>query len=367
MATVVERFREIPDRLTVGTQLGLAAALLVFLIIAPSVLRAYLVGLLALVMIFSIFAISVNLLAGWAGLVAVGHAGIMAAAGYGIAYISRGGGSYPLQITVGIAIGMLTSLIFGVMAMRTSKVYFLMITIAQGMIVWGLVYRLSSITGGENGIREIRRPPMVAEYWHYYYLCLVAFLLAYALMWVIARSPMGLTLQGMRDSETRIVALGYNPALYKLYGFVLSGVFATTAGVLYVYYHEFISPATADFMRSAHAVLMVILGGVGTLTGPVVGAGIVVWIENVLSGYISRWPTVMGILFILTILFARDGLVGGATRTWRRYVPLPADAAPKGGAAPVLGVDADPTSVRETATSDRVGTSEAAPSGSTDT
>jgi branched-chain amino acid transport system permease protein len=149
----------------------------------------------------------------------------------------------------------------------------------------------------------------------------VVFLVCFALVWLITRSPLGLTLQGLRDSESRAVALGYNPALYKCYAFVISGFFATVAGVLHVYYDQFISPSSAEFLRSGIGVLMVILGGVGTLAGPLVGAAIVTWMENVVSGFIGRWPTVMGLIFIFVVLFARDGLVGGASRLWRIAVP----------------------------------------------
>jgi branched-chain amino acid transport system permease protein len=298
-------------------QLALAAAAIAVVFAAPLFLRPYLVGLLSLTLIFALLAMSINLLAGWVGLVSVGHAGIMASAGYGVAYVAREGGGHGLQIAVGLGIGLLASLVFGVMAMRTREVYFLMITLAQGMIVWGLTYRMAGITGGENGLRGILRPPVVAPYWNYYYLCVVVFLVCFALVWLITRSPLGLTLQGLRDSESRAVALGYNPALYKCYAFVISGFFATVAGVLHVYYDQFISPSSAEFLRSGIGVLMVILGGVGTLSGPLVGAAIVTWMENVVSGFVGRWPTVMGLIFIVVVLFARDGLVGGASRLWR--------------------------------------------------
>lgn len=303
-----------------ATQAVLGVVVVAFLVAAPSLLKPYLVGLLAIVMIFGLFAMSVNLLAGLAGLISLGHAGIMAVAAYGVAYVAQEGGAFGVQVATGVAAGVLVSTLFGVMAMRTGEIYFIMITLAQGMIVWGVAWSLSTVTGGENGIRGVYRPSFLAAYWHYYYLCLAVFLLAFALVWLISRSPVGLSLRGIRDSSTRMVALGYNPALYKLYAFVLSGILATAAGVLYVYYYEFISPASAAFLSSAQGVLMVILGGVGTLSGPLVGAGIVVWIENIVSVYLDRWPTVMGLTFIVVILFARDGLVGGMSRLWRRFV-----------------------------------------------
>lgn len=311
-----ETSRWAPGR-TRAVQLAALAVGLVAAFSAPMYLRPYLVGLLSLTLISALFAMGINLLAGWAGLVSVGHAGIMAAAGYGVAYVATEGGGYGAQLAAGVGVGMLVSVIFGVMSMRTSEVYFLMITLALGMVVWGLTYRLAGITGGENGLRGILRPPPVAPYWNYYYLCLVVFLVAFGALWLITRSPLGLVLRGLRDSESRAMALGYNPPLYKCYAFVISGVFATAAGILFVYYNQFISPASAEFLQSGIGVLIVILGGVGTLTGPLVGAAVITWMENIVSGFIGRWPTVMGLLFIVVVLFARDGLVGGAGRLWR--------------------------------------------------
>jgi branched-chain amino acid transport system permease protein len=155
---------------------------------------------------------------------------------------------------------------------------------------------------------------------------------------LITRSPLGLTFQGLRDSETRMVALGYRPELYRFYAFILSGFFATLAGILYVYQHEFISPAAAEFMTSGHGVLMMILGGVGTLTGPLVGSFVIVFIENVVSAHVGRWPTVMGLMFIFTVLFARRGIVGAITALWSRTR--------WGVSGPHTGSDADPAETR---------------------
>jgi branched-chain amino acid transport system permease protein len=334
-------------------QAGGVAAALAVAFAAPLFLRPYLVGLLSVTLIFALLAMSINLLAGWVGLISVGHAGIMASAGYGVAYIARQGGSHALQIAVGFGIGLLASLIFGVMAMRTREVYFLMITLAQGMIVWGLTYRMAGVTGGENGLRGILRPPAVAPYWNYYYLCVVVFLACFALIWLITRSPLGLTLQGLRDSESRARALGYNPALYKCYAFVISGFFATVAGVLHVYYDQFISPSVAEFLRSGIGVLMVILGGVGTLIGPLVGAAIITWMENVVSGVIGRWPTVMGVMFIVVVLFARDGLVGGAHRLWRWWHRRRSAYSEQGAAGPPTAPTTVGVATRTTSASPR--------------
>lgn len=299
-------------------RLVLGLAVLGFGLAAPYVVDSYLVGIISNGLIFGLFAMSINLLAGWVGLVSLGQAGVMATAAYAVAYVAVNDGSYLTQLLAGLGAGLGISAIFAVMAMRTSGVYFLMITLAQGMLVWGMAYRMSSVTGGESGLVGIYRPESLAPYWLYYYIVLAVVLVCFGLIWWITRSPLGLTLRGLRDSQSRMVSLGYSPALYKFYAFMLSGAFATVAGVVYVYQHEFVSPATAEFMRSGHGVLMMILGGVGTLTGPLVGAMIVVFIENVVSAYIDRWPTVMGLIFILVVLFARKGVVGALSAAWHR-------------------------------------------------
>lgn len=305
---------------TLIAQLALAALLLALGFTAPQFLRPYLLGLLTLGLVFGLFAMSINFLAGHAGLVSAGHGGILGAAAYGVGYVSRDGGSHLRQIVTGFVVGMLVTALFGAVAMRTTRVYFLMVTLALGMLVWGAGFRLARITGGENGLTGIARPPAVAAYWQYYYLCLVAVALCVLLMGVVVRSPFGLALRGLRDSDTRLRALGYNTTAHKFYAFMLSGFFATIAGILFVYYFQFTSPATASFQRSSLGVLMVVLGGVGTTLGPIAGAFVVVFVENVVSGFIERWPTVMGLIFVFTILFARRGIVGTLGHTWTRWM-----------------------------------------------
>lgn len=306
--------------LTAKVKLALLAAAIVAGIALPYVVSPFLVDITSLALVFALFAMSIDLLAGFAGLVSVGHAGILATAAYGVGYVATHGGGYAQQILVGLGVGLLATGVFGLMAMRTSRVYFLMVTLAQGMIVWGLSIRLFSVTGAENGLRGILRPPAVSAYWKYYYLCLAVLFLCGGLMWVIVRSPFGYGLRGLQGSEERIRMLGYNSALHKFYAFVLSGFFASVAGVLFVYHNEFISPSAAEFLVSGNGVLAVVLGGVGTLVGPALGAFVIVAAENFLSVYVERWPTVLGLIFIITILFAPNGFVGGLSRLWHRWI-----------------------------------------------
>ena len=211
---------------------------------------------------------------------------------------------------------------FALIAIRTTGVYFLMVTLAEGMIVWGIAYRWTSVTGAENGIRGIPRPEFFRADWQFYYLVLMVFVLVAAIMYRIVTSRFGLTLKGIRESEKRMRTLGYNTTLHKFLGFTVSGFFAGVAGALYAMYNGFVSPSTVEFARSAEGVLMTIVGGVGTLFGPAIGAVVVVFTRNIISLYVSRWPTIMGLIFVVTILLARDGLVGGGRRLLGRILAV---------------------------------------------
>jgi branched-chain amino acid transport system permease protein len=293
---------------------------------------------------------------GFGGLITLGQGGILAAGSYGVGYVaSRLGGGVGQQLLWGLLATLVISALFGIMAMRTSQVYFLMVTLAQGMIVWGFVTR-STRLGAENGLRGIDRPPAVSAYWKYYYLCLAIVVAGGLIMALITRSPLGLSLRALRDSETRLRMLGYNLSLAKFYVFMLSGFFAGVAGMLLAYYTKFVSPATAAFAASGRGVLMAILGGIGTLFGPVIGAFIIVLTENIVSIYFARWTTVLGLIFILTIMFAPDGLVGAGRRVWaalggqRRPA---ADAAGVLAAAQPASEDAPSTDVARRSASER--------------
>ncbi|MFO7300210.1 MAG: branched-chain amino acid ABC transporter permease [Actinomycetes bacterium] len=294
----------------IGLVVGIGAAWSV-----PYVFSNYMVSVASLILISAMLATSVNFMAGNVNLVSVGHAGIAATAGYGLAWSFVQGHSLVTQLLIALALTLVASFIFGLTSMRTSGIFFLMATLALGMVVFGLSYRMSRITGGENGLSGIRRPEMFAPYWKYYFLVLVVFIVVTAAVWVVTRSPFGMALRGIRESENRMESLGYNVAAYKLGAMMISGIVAGISGVFAVWLMEFVSPANAGFLRSALATLMVILGGVGTFLGPLTGATIVSWIEHVLSTYIERWPTVLGLIFIAVIVFAPNG-IGGAVKSW---------------------------------------------------
>jgi branched-chain amino acid transport system permease protein len=193
---------------------------------------------------------------------------------------------------------------------RTNGVYFLLLTLALGMIVWGVCQRWTSITGGENGLRGNARPALLADPTVFYYFVLAVGLAATGLMWRLVRSPFGLALKGIRESETRMRSLGYNTTLHIFLGFLLSGAMAGLAGVLYAWFNSFVSPSTVALAQSVKGLLMVIVGGVGTLFGGAVGSVVIIVLENVASSFTERWSMVLGGLFVLTMIFAPEGIVG---------------------------------------------------------
>lgn len=313
---------------TTWVKLGLGAVAIALAIAAPYMFSSFIVGLLSLALIAGLFAQSIDLLSGYAGLVTLGQAGVSAAAAYGVGYMaSKQGAGIGAQILVGAVAGLLISLVFGVMAMRSDGVYFMMITLAQGMIVWGLSIRLFSITGAENGLTGIDRPSFINEYWQYYYFVLAVVLVCWLLLGIIVKSPFGTSLKGLRASETRMRMLGYNTTAQKLYVFMLAGVFATVSGILLVYLNEFISPSAVTLAASAIGVLEAILGGIGTLVGPMIGAFVIIFVQNVVSIYVDRWPTLMGFIFVVVVLFARRGIVGAISDLWwGRIMKTPVEA-----------------------------------------
>lgn len=295
---------------------------LVVAVTLPYVLPSYYVSMATLMLTAALLAMAVNLLAGQAGLVSMGHAGIAAAAGYGVAWSSRAGHSVTSQLVLALALTLVTSVAFGLISMRTKGIYFLMVTLAAGMVCYGVAFRWSSVTGGDNGLTGIRRPAAVAEYWQYYFLVLTLFAGTLLALILVSRSPFGLVLRGVKDSDSRLRSLGYNVPAYKFTAMVLSGLVAGLAGVLTVWNTEFISPDSAGVVRSALAVVMIVLGGLGTALGPLIGAGIVVAIEHMLSSYVERWQLVLGVLFIVAVIFAPNGLVGSLRRRRHRTTPV---------------------------------------------
>ena len=234
-----------------------------------------------------------------------------------VATIAAGATAMPFWPFVGVCVigWVIQWLIFGLVALRATGVYFLMITLALGMVVWGLANRWVSMTQGDNGISRVPRPDLglpwsLARPIPFYYFVLAGFLVALWILWVIVRSPFGRSLVGIRESESRMRAPGYHVWLHKYIAFVIAGAVGGFSGVLWAYYNGFVSPADLELATSVEALLMVALGGRATLLGPAVGAGVIAFLRNVVSVYTHRWLLILGAVYIATIVYAPEGIAG---------------------------------------------------------
>ncbi|MDT7951407.1 MAG: branched-chain amino acid ABC transporter permease [Acetobacteraceae bacterium] len=292
-------------------RLRLVAALLIGgLIVLPLVLPTFAVSIATQVLIFAILAMSIDVLAGFAGRTSLGHGAIFGTATYVVLWwMAAPGSSLWLALPLAVLASTVLAALFGAIAIRVSGVYFLLLTLALGMVVWGVCLRWTGVTGGENGLRGAIRPREFADIRVFYEAILaVTAVLAFGL-WRLVRSPFGLALRGIRDSESRMRALGFNVPLHLFVAFTASGFFAGSAGALYALFNEFASPSTVSLGQSVRGLLMAITGGVGTIFGSLVGAALIVTLENLVSIYTARWQTVMGLIFIALMLAAPDGIV----------------------------------------------------------
>lgn len=293
------------------------------LIAVPPFFTSYWVGLLTQMMIFAILAMSLDILLGYTGLPSLGHAGIFGVAAYTVAVLSTGyHAGFWTCVASGILVGALLSAVLGLFISHVRDVYFLMITLALGMVLWGLSYRWIPVTGGDNGISGIPRLEAhaglpVAGPLTFYYVTLFVLVACGVLMALFVSSPFGYTLRGIRENESRMRSLGFNTWLHCYLSYVISGAFASVAGVVWAYYNGFVSPTYLDLTASSELFLMVTLGGPGTLVGPAVGAGAIVLLKNVMSAYTERWLLILGIVYIVTILAAPQGLWNLALRRSR--------------------------------------------------
>jgi len=280
------------------------------------------VNIASQVLLYAIFALGVNVLAGYAGLVSLGHAGLFGIAAYTGAKMLTGGAGHLAVDVSALAITVLAAGIFAVLALRGTGLGFVMITVALGQIVWGVAYRWISLTNGDNGISITSRPSpfgvSLASPRSFYWATLVVFLVTVLSMAIFVASPFGASVRGTRDQPRRMNALGYHVWMIRFLAFLFSGFWSGVAGLLYLYYNQFVSPQAVALTASAEALLMVIAGGTGTLVGPVAGAALVVVIKNVASAYIERWNFVLGAIFVLIMVFMPEGLVPGLGRLTRR-------------------------------------------------
>jgi branched-chain amino acid transport system permease protein len=207
---------------------------------------------------------------------------------------------------------------FGLIALRATGLGFLMITLALSQVLWGLAYRMSNVTNGDNGITGLTRPApfglSLDNPVSFYWFALIVATIAFVMMTIFVSSAFGASLKGVRDQPRRMAALGFNPWLIRWITFVYAGFWGGVSGLLFVYYHKYIHPTSLSITSSAEALLGVIAGGSGTLGGPVVGAALVLLLKNYASAYIERWNMLLGLVFLFIVLVMPTGIVPGFSK-----------------------------------------------------
>lgn len=288
-------------------------SLLVVVSILPLVLTDYGIDLTAEIYIMAIFAMSLGLLMGYAGMVSLGHAAFFAIGAYTVAILGAYIPSVYILILSSILISGLTALLSGALFIRTSHFYFLMITLAFGQLIFALAWQLGKWTGGADGMKVAATLNFgfgdVVSPLGIYFIMGAAFILVYILLRFFVNSPAGKIVKGIMENESRMSALGYNVRIYKLLVYSLSGSLAGFAGSLYGYFNLFVSPDVSYWKFSGEVMIMVIFGGVGTLLGPAIGAGLFIVLQNFISTYTERWPIILGALLVVLVLVGKGGII----------------------------------------------------------
>lgn len=286
----------------------------------PLIPSTFAVGLLTEVLIFGLFALSLDVLLGYTGLVSFGHAVFFGVGAYSAGLI---GSRLEIRnllivIPVVILISVVVGLALGFLSLRTSGVAFLMVTLAFAQLGFALVEELRGITGGDDGLTDIPRPRLELLGFSYrfntttkyYYLTVAIVVISYLVVRRFLGSPVGHALVGIRENQNRLRALGYDTFRYKLTAFVVSGVFGSLAGMLHAGYNGYVSPEVFYWTTSGTVLIMVIIGGAGTLIGPMLGAALVLLLRNLLSSYVEREGMVTGAVFVFFVLFLPGGIMG---------------------------------------------------------
>jgi branched-chain amino acid transport system permease protein len=282
----------------------------------------FILTLFTRIVIFALAAASLNLIMGYGGMMSFGHAAYLGIGGYAVGILAfEGVGSGFIQWPVALAMSALYGLVIGALSLRTRGVYFIMITLAFAQMAYYITSGLSRY-GGDDGLTIYKRSTFgdlinLSSRVQFYYLCLFCLLGGIYLIWRIVNSRFGMVVQGVRSNEQRMQAIGFHANRYRLVCFVISGTICGLAGALLANNTDFVSPAVMYWTRSGDLMVMVILGGMGSLFGPVVGSIVYLLLEEILSQYTEYSGLVIGPLLLLIVLFARGGIMGVLGRMGR--------------------------------------------------
>lgn len=293
--------------------------LAVIFFLLPLAFPTYVLSLAIEVLLFALFAMSLDLLLGYTGLVSFGHAAFFGIGGYILAYIAIGLSSN-LMVTVPVVLSTtaIAAGIIGFLVLRARGIYFLMLTLAIGQMLFGLAVKWTAVTGGSDGLVGVPRPYIdiaglrleFSNSLDFYYLVAISFLVSWWILHRLVNSPFGHTLRGIKENESRMRALGYNTWRFTMAAFVIAGVFAGLSGLLFTHFNWHAAPENLYYTVSGQVMMMVIIGGSGTLVGPILGAVLIRLLPSYASTYLARWQTLMGLIFMAFVLYAPSGIIG---------------------------------------------------------
>lgn len=311
---------------------GVWIAVLVVLAAIPLVLSSFETGLVIELMLLVVFAASYDLLIGYSGVISFGHALPFGTAAYLMGMVMAGRPlpgvpteslGFPAAVLIGIVAVVLVSFATGYLALQLSGVYFAMLTLAFSMVGYFVVFETTEYTGGDNGLL-VTRPDVfgvaLGDQVTFYYVVLVVVALSYAAMRRLTTSPFGQVLKSIRENEERARFLGYDTFRYKLFAFVVAGLFAGIAGMLQGLYLNIITPSLMYWSTGGDALLVTLIGGMGTLWGSIVGAMFLMGAREFLTGFTENWPIVLGVVYVLFVLFVPSGIAGLVTGDGSRSV-----------------------------------------------
>src|SRR6059036_1626298 len=308
-----------------GRERSLAVATLLLLGACPWMLARHQLSLLTELLILGLFALSLDLIMGYTGMVSFGHAAYFGLGAYASALVLiHFAQPVPVALLAGALLAGVVALPVGWFSTRATGIYFAMLTLAFAQFVYTMAYKWRSLTGGSDGIAGVPKTalfwggPSLASSHAFYFLAAACVVLSLVLCRALVRSPFGRALQAIRESERRFTSLGRDPRPFKLVVFVIAAVFAGLAGALFAPFRGFASPEVMFWVFSGQGLMMVIMGGIGTLVGPVLGAMLFILIQEILSSYTEHWMILTGALFVLIVIFLPGGLVGTARRLGAR-------------------------------------------------
>jgi branched-chain amino acid transport system permease protein len=301
---------------------------LVFLVALPNFIDTYTQSMMTRVLIFALFAMSLDVVMGYAGLPSFGHAAFFGMGGYAVGLLATQAdiSSFWVILLATLVICAALSAIIGYFTLKLSDAYFLMVTMAFGQLLYVVATKWYTVTGGSDGLTGIPRPdlgfPVEWTSGKVYYFTLIIFLLCYYLLSRFMRSSYGRALLGIRENEGRMRCLGFNTWSLKYFGVIIAGIFAGVSGLLYAYAYGTMVPGNFALETSALPMLMVIMGGHSTLWGPALAAMVIVLVQNYAGIYMpDRWPLVLGVLYVLCVMFMHGGFARYLTEAWDWCVP----------------------------------------------